>query len=98
MKVRYSPRSTRDLATIHRYLFQRTPSGCANVMTALHAAVEHIRQAPHAAEMTSMPGVRVKTVQRYRFRVFYRVLATGDAIEIVHIRHTSRKTRSDESD
>jgi len=96
MKIRYSPRSTRDLTTIHRYLFERTPSGCASVMAAIYSAIDHVRQASHAAEMTSMPGVRVKTVQHYRFRIFYRVIAADDVIEIVHIRHTSRRPWSEE--
>ena len=96
MNVRYSPRSTRDLVTIHRYLFQRFPTGSANVMAAISTAIDHLRHAPHAAETTSMPGVRVKTVQRYNFRIFYRVLARDDVIEIVHIRHTSRRPWSEE--
>jgi plasmid stabilization system protein ParE len=98
MKVRYSPRSTRDLATIYQYLFERTPSGCANVMTAIHAAIEHIRYAPLAAERTRFPGIYAKTVQRYNFKVFYRVFEDGETIEIVHVRHTSRLPWSENGD
>ena len=95
MKVRYSPRSTRDLATIYQYLFERTPSGCANVMAAIEVAIEHIRYAPQAAERTGFPGIRAKTVQRYNFKIFYRVLEDDGTIEIVHVRHTSRRPWSE---
>jgi toxin ParE1/3/4 len=51
---------------------------------------------PHAAEMTSLGDIRAKTVPRYRFRLFYRVVEDDDAIEIVHVRHTSRRPWSGE--
>ena len=98
MKVRYSPRSTRDLATIYQYLFERTPSGCANVMAAIDAAIEHIRHAPHAAERTNFTGIRAKTVQRYDFKIFYRLSKDRETIEIVHVRHTSRRPWSGNDD
>jgi plasmid stabilization system protein ParE len=67
MIVRYSPRAAKDLATIHDYLFQRSPSGAVNVLTAIYAAVEFVRRHPQAAQATGIPGVRVMVVQRYRF-------------------------------
>ena len=38
---------------------------------------------------TNDPDVLVKFVARYPYKIFYRV--RGDAIEIAHIRHTSRR-------
>jgi plasmid stabilization system protein ParE len=60
-------------------------------MTAIYAAVEFIRRHPDAAELTRIPGVRGRIVRRYRFKIFYRVIAALDMIEIVHIRHSSRR-------
>ena len=90
MRIRYSRRATADLASIHEYLSQNSPSGAADVLAAAYAAIEFIRRNPHAAEMTTIEGVRGKNVQRYRFKVFYRVHERDDLIEVVHIRHTSR--------
>ena len=91
MNVRYSPRATRDLEAIHEYLSKRSPRGAVSVLTAIYAAVEFARRHPAAAELTNVPGVRAKIVQRYRFKVFYRVVEFDNAIEIVHVRHTSRR-------
>ena len=91
MNVRYSPRATRDLEDIHRYLTERSPRGAANVLTAIYAAVEFIRRHPGATQATRITGVRAMVVQRYRFKIFYRVVVAENAIEVVHVRHTSRR-------
>jgi toxin ParE1/3/4 len=31
----------------------------------------------------------VKVVRRYRYKIFYSI--TGDTVEILHVRHTSRR-------
>jgi len=91
MRIRYSPRATRDLATIYQYLSERSSTGSASVMAAIYATIEFIRRNPRAAETTTIRGIRGKTVQKYRFRIFYRVLEDANVIEIVHVRHTSRQ-------
>ena len=58
-------------------------------MAAILAVVEFVRRHPHGAEKTNIPGVQGKVVKKYRFKVFYRV--GDDLIEIVHVRHTSRR-------
>jgi toxin ParE1/3/4 len=91
MKVRYSSRATRDLASIYQYLNDRSPSGAVNVLRAIYAAIEFIKRRPLGAPETKIPGVHGKTVRKYRFKVFYRVVE-DDTLEIVHIRHMSRET------
>jgi len=91
VKVRYSPRATVDLESIYRYLRERSPAGAVVVMTAIYAAVEFVKQNPQAAQATSISGVRVKIVRRYRFKIFYRLIDREAVVEIVHVRHTSRR-------
>jgi toxin ParE1/3/4 len=98
MKVRYSRRATKDLAAIHDYLIQRSPQGAINVLTSIYASVEFVRRHAEATQATNIPGVRAMIVRRYRFKVFYRLVEADDAIEIVHVRHTSRSAWSGDSD
>jgi toxin ParE1/3/4 len=92
MRVRYSPRATRDLDAIHEYLAKRSPRGAVNVMATIFASVEFIRRNPEAAPaVQKIAGVRGVVVNRYRFKVFYRVIERDDVVEIVHVRHTSRR-------
>jgi plasmid stabilization system protein ParE len=99
MKIRYSRRATRDLDSVHEYLAKRSPRGAVNVMTAIFASVEFIRRHPEAAPAVSnIAGVRGVVVHRHRFKVFYRVLTPEEIIEIVHVRHTSRRPWSGDVD
>jgi toxin ParE1/3/4 len=91
MKVRYSRRAANDLESIREYLSEQSVRGAANVLAAVYLAIEFIRRNPEAAEQTAIGDVRAKTVRKYRFKIFYRVLADDDTIEIVHVRHTSRR-------
>lgn len=96
MRLRYSRRATNDLSSIYNYLNARSPRGAVNVLTSIYAAVEFIRRYPDAGEATRIRGVRGKIVHKYRFKIFYRIVAENDVIEIVHVRHTSRRLLEEE--
>jgi len=98
MKVRYSRRAAHDLESIREYLTSRSTRGAVNVLSAIYLAIEFIRRNPLAAERTTIADVRAKTVRKYRFKVFYRVIASDDVVEIVHVRHTSRRPWSGNDD
>jgi hypothetical protein len=68
MKVRYSRQATRDLASTHEYLAERSPKGAANVMAAIYASVEFIKQYPRGAERTNIVGIFGKVVSKYLTR------------------------------
>ena len=89
MRVRYTPRARRDIGQIYAYLNKRSPSGAFNVLAAIYAGVRFIAHRPEASERTDDANVRVKVVRRYRYKIFYCV--TADIVEILHIRHTSRR-------
>jgi plasmid stabilization system protein ParE len=91
MKVRYSRRATSDLSSIHQYLSERNSVGASHVMTGIYASIEFVRRNPYGSEKTSIDGVHVKVVRNYRFKIFYRILPHDDFVEIVHVRHTSRR-------
>lgn len=98
MKVRYSRRAVADLESIQEYLNKRSVRGAANVLAAIYLSIEFIRRNPQASERTTIAGVRAKTVRKYRFKLFYRMVASDHAVEIVHVRHTSRRPWRGEDD
>ena len=89
MKVRYTPAAFSDRERIYEYLRERSASGARNVATSIRDAVERLKEHPHSGYRTDDPDVRVIFVTRYPYKIFYRV---RDAVEILHIRHTSRRT------
>ena len=57
--------------------------------------IEHViglvAQRPEIApRLIGRSNVRVALVQRYPYKIFYR-LRDGDTVEILHIRHTARR-------
>jgi len=89
--VRFTPQARADIEQIYRYLSERSPTGAANVLRAIYAGAQFIAERPQFSQRTDNPGVRVKIVRRYRYKIFYRIL-DNRTIEILHVRHTSRQT------
>ena len=91
MKVVYSGRAIADLELIASYY--RTladPNISRAVELRLHRVIDRIARHPDGApRLAQRPQVRVAHVVRYPYNIFYRV--RGEAVEILHIRHTARR-------
>jgi addiction module RelE/StbE family toxin len=94
MRVRYTPAAFSDREQIFEYLRERSPGGAKNVAAGIRYAVEQLKEHPHSGYQTDHPDVRVIFVARYPYKIFYRV---RDAVEILHIRHTSRRAWNSDS-
>jgi toxin ParE1/3/4 len=88
MKVRYTPAAFADRERILDYLRERSAGGARNVAGSIREAIAQLKDHPESGYRTDNPNVRVKFVVRYPYKIFYRV---RDEIEILHIRHTSRR-------
>jgi plasmid stabilization system protein ParE len=97
MRVRFTPRARGDIERIYQYLEKRSPRGARNVLRAIYAGAQFIAEYPEASVQTDDPQVRVRIVRRFRYKVFYSIV-DGDTIEIVHVRHTSRRPWGGEGD
>ena len=89
MRLQYRAQALADIDAIHRSLEERSPSGARSVLRAIYASIQLIAQRPMSYPGTEDPTLRVHVVRRYRYRIFYTVIE--DAVEIVHVRHTSRR-------
>jgi len=91
MKVRYRRLALRDIEEILQFLQPRSPSGANTVLKAIYNGIGQIADYPYSGtERTSDPDIRVKVIGRYRYKIFYSVISS-ETIEIIHIRHTSRR-------
>jgi len=91
MKLVYSRRALADLDGISAcYAASASPAIADSVGRRLEDVIDRICRVPESAPRVSQRSqVRVVTVVRYPFRIFYRV--RKDMIDILHIRHTSRR-------
>jgi toxin ParE1/3/4 len=94
MTLVYSKRAIADLEQIASYyMAHASPTIAESIGRQLLGVIARIERHPEAApRVTQRSHVRVATVVRYPFRVFYRV--NSESIDILHIRHSSRR-RSD---
>jgi len=91
MKIIYSPRAARDLERIADYYATLADSTIARAVGGrIERVIDRIARHPESApRLAQRPDVRVALVIRYPYKIFYRV--RGDGVEILHIRHTSRR-------
>jgi plasmid stabilization system protein ParE len=91
MKLVYSRQALADLDEIATYYTaSASPAIADTIGRRLEDVIDRIRHTPQAAPKVSQRSqVRVAAVVRYPFRIFYRV--RDDTIDILHIRHTSRR-------
>ncbi len=90
MIVRYSAQALSDIEAIRDYLHDLSPQGALNLARAIYAGIQLVVEQPLVGQQTNNPGVRVKVVRRYRYKIFYSVL-DEQTVEILHVRHTSRR-------
>jgi plasmid stabilization system protein ParE len=91
MKLVYSRRALVDLDEIAIYYSTHaSPAIAKSIERRFIEVIDRICRTPEAAPRVSQrSNVRAIAVIRYPFRIFYRV--RDDRIDILHIRHTSRR-------
>jgi plasmid stabilization system protein ParE len=91
VKLLYSRRALADLNEIATYYSaSASPAIAASIERRLVDVIDRICRSPEAAPRVSQRShVRVVAVVRYPFRIFYRV--RDDTVDILYIRHTSRR-------
>jgi addiction module RelE/StbE family toxin len=89
MKVRFTRAAQSDLAQIHAYVSQDSPTIASRFVARLVERAREIGDHPTAGRMTDESDVRVVVAPPLRYLIFYRVVE--DEVQITHIRHTSRR-------
>ena len=94
--LRFAPRAIRDLESILAYLEERSPAGARNVARSIRKAADLIAQYPRGGRLSGEQETRVVRTGRYPYLIYWQ--QEGDDVWIVHIRHTSRRPWSGESE
>jgi toxin ParE1/3/4 len=90
MRVVFTQAALKDLDDILNYLQANFPTLIDPFERRVQATTARLSKWPESAPLTvERPRLRAAPLVRYPYRIFYRV--TDDAIEIIRIRHTSRR-------
>ena len=89
MRVRYSPRSLRNLRSISAYIEKENPPAAARVVNRIENAIAGLGHSPGMGAPTSKPSVYRFAVSGTSYLIFYEIFE--DEIAIIHIRHGARR-------
>jgi toxin ParE1/3/4 len=95
MKIVFTETALSDLNQIFEYLASNYPTLVGPVEQRINSVLARLQDWPESArKVTQRTNVRVAPLIRYPYRIFYRI--TNETVEIVHIRHTSRRPWEDD--
>jgi toxin ParE1/3/4 len=90
MKVVYTDEALRDLDAIADWLIAHYPAVAPIVERRIRVVVAQIARWPESSRRSAgRSDVRVVSLGRYPYKIFYRI--TDDRIEILHIHHAARR-------
>lgn len=89
LKVRFTRRAQSDIAKIRVHILQHDQAAAERVRRAVVASIVRLSEHGLIGRQSELPGVRIKLVPRYPFKIYYR--ATPDSVQILHVRHTARR-------
>ncbi len=89
MKVRFTKPALAELDAIFLYIHQRNPVAAGQVVARVHEIAAQLGRFPDMGHPKYKPGVRMITVRRYPYLIFYTV--ENDEVLILSMRHGARR-------
>ena len=90
MKVIYTAAALRDLDEIAEWLAVHYPMIAPKIERRIRAVFGHIGRWPESGRRSiERQDVRVISVGRYPYKIFYRI--APNAVEILHVHHAARR-------
>ena len=90
MKLRFTPRATRDLVKIAEYLRTRNPAAALAVRAAILRSLQNLTLFRAIGRRQNVEGVRKLVTPKYRYLVYYTIEEGGEEIVILTVQHPAR--------
>jgi toxin ParE1/3/4 len=91
MKARWSETALVELESIFAYIHERNRTAATAVVERIEALISLLEDFPTMGHVTDENEVRVLSVVRYPFLIFYTVDAVADEVVILHVRHGAQE-------
>jgi toxin ParE1/3/4 len=91
MRLRFTPRATRDLAAIADYIRAHNPAAARRVRAAILNSLQNLVLFPEVGRRQTIEGVRKYVTRRYPYIVYYTVDQSAEEIVILTIHHPARQ-------
>jgi toxin ParE1/3/4 len=91
MKLRFTPRATRDLVDIADYIRERNPNASLRVRAAILESLQDLVLFPEVGRRQKLEGVRKFVTRKYSYLVYYTLDLIAEEIVILTIQHPARE-------
>ena len=91
MKLRFTPRATRDLLDIADYIRGRSPNASSRIRAAILDSLQDLVLFPEAGRRQTIEGVRKFVTRKYSYLIYYGLDRSSDEIIILAIQHSARE-------
>jgi toxin ParE1/3/4 len=89
MRVRFTDTALSELDDILRFLSERNPRAATGVAKRVRGVAALLADYPLSGREADEPGVRIASVVRFPFIIFYTV--ASDEVVILNVRHAARQ-------
>jgi toxin ParE1/3/4 len=90
MRLRFTPRATRDLGEIAEYLHSHDPAASRSVRDAILRSLQNLTLFPAIGRPQNVEGVRKLVTPKYRYLVYYMIDEEAEEVAIPAIQHPAR--------
>jgi addiction module RelE/StbE family toxin len=90
VRIRYTPKALAQLDAIYTYIEARNPRAASAVKARINRAIGRLAHFPYSCRATVHPGIRVLSIVRYPYLVFYTVDEAAQEVQILRVRHSAR--------
>jgi toxin ParE1/3/4 len=91
MRVRWSETALTEIEDIFSYIYQHSRAAATAVVERIEGLTGLLEEFPLIGHLTDEQGVRVLSVVRYPFLIFYAIDDAADEIVILHVRHSAQE-------
>jgi plasmid stabilization system protein ParE len=88
MRLRYTETALSEIEGIFLYLSERNPGAAKVLANRLKDVASLLKDYPLFGRESDEPGVRIASLVRFPFLIFYTI--SGDEVVILNVRHAAR--------
>lgn len=90
MRIRYTRKALAQLDAIYSYIEARDSRAAMAVKSRINRAISRLASLPYSCRPTKWPGIRVLSIVRYPYLVFYTVDEVAQEVQILRVRHSAQ--------
>lgn len=91
MRLRFTPRATRDLAEIAEYIHERSLNAALRVRGVILQSLDDLLLFPELGKRQTIRDVRKLVSRKYSYIVYYRIDRANDEIVVLTVQHHARR-------